>query len=110
MRKYCLWLMLAPALMLAPIRLSAQVEINAMLMESTFKIVGPARLHPGKENLGTVFMVGKPSATIPGRLYVIMLTAHHVLNDMAGETTTLVGRTWDSSGLWHRTNVPITIR
>jgi hypothetical protein len=78
MKKYCLWVMVASALVLARIELSAQVEINALLMESTFKIVGPSQAH-GKQNVGTVFVVGKPSLAIPERLKVIMVTANHVL-------------------------------
>ncbi len=51
---------------------SDQIDLNTILMRSTFKIAG-------KENLGTAFIIGKPVPGDSQKLYYVLVTAAHVL-------------------------------
>ncbi len=58
------------------------MDINTVLMRSTFKIAG-------QNSLGTVFVIGRP---VPGKeteLFFVLVTAAHVLRDIKGEQATL---------------------
>jgi len=78
-----LWLLL----MLGGVAL-AQPDINTVLMESTFMIQGIAKQDSKKLSIGTVFFVGKPSKD--GRQsYYVLVTARHVLDDIAGDDATI---------------------
>lgn len=57
---------------------AVNLDINTILMRSTFKIVG----ENGK--VGTVFILGKPSST--GRSQYVLVTAAHVLEDLTGNS------------------------
>ena len=58
-------------------------ELNTLLMNSTFEILGPSK-EVGKVNNGTVFMLGRPIKEEPSRGYFVLVTAAHVLDDIAG--------------------------
>lgn len=61
--------------------LAAQIDINTVLMRSTFKIAG-------QDSLGTGFVIGRP---VPGAdtLFFVLVTAAHVLRDIKEEQAVL---------------------
>lgn len=61
---------------------AVQPDINTILMSSTYKIEGE------NGNVGTVFILGKPSS-VGGRYYNVLVTAAHVLDDMNGDSAIL---------------------
>lgn len=68
-------------------------ELNTVLMESTFRIHGPAKTDPkNKISFGTAFVVARPLPTDPGRGYGVMVTAAHVLDGIAGDEAILLLR------------------
>ena len=60
----------------------APMDINSVLMRSTFKIAGNG-------SIGTAFILGKPMPSDPNKAYYVMVTAAHVLNQMTGEKAIL---------------------
>jgi len=65
------------------------IELNTVLMESTYRIQGSAA--QGGTTLGTVFFVGRP---IQNSKYnrLVMVTAAHVLEEIQGDTAVLLLR------------------
>lgn len=73
------------AFFLAPLVAAAgeqQPDISTGLMRSTFKI-------QGEGSLGTVFIMGEPSPDKPDKLYYVLMTAAHVLEEMKSDVATL---------------------
>jgi hypothetical protein len=54
---------------------SAQLDLNTILMRSTFKIAG-------SKKLGTAFIIGKPVSGDTQKYYYVLVTAAHVLQDI----------------------------
>lgn len=69
---------------LIPLTIIAQddIELNAILMNSTFRIEGSGKT-------GTVFIIGKPSLKDSTRAYYVLVTANHVLNDIKTDSAVL---------------------
>jgi hypothetical protein len=63
-------------------------DINMVFMRSTFKLVGKAAGR-NASNVGTVFILAKPSATDPQKAYFVLVTAGHVLKKMVGDEAVL---------------------
>ncbi len=61
------------------------LELNTLLMRSTFKLVGNG-------SVGTAFIVGRPMVKEAGKAYFVMVTAAHVLEEMKGTHATLFVR------------------
>ncbi len=66
-------------------------ELNTLLMHSTFRIIGPAKV-ADRNSFGTVFFMGIPSSDDPKHGRLVLVTAAHVLDDIAGDTATLTMR------------------
>ena len=79
-----------------------------VLMESTFKIEGPTP--DGKTSVGTcfIFLVAIPPATNASR--IVLVTANHVLADIAGDTATVHLRKKLENGGWRPQPHSIAIR
>jgi hypothetical protein len=77
-------LTMAIALILCCVPTHAQ-ELNTILMNSTFKIVGPNARIKGNIIFGTVFIMAKPIKETPDRGYYVLVTAAHVLDKIGGE-------------------------
>jgi hypothetical protein len=75
---------------------------------STFRIDG-ASIIPGKQVMGTCFIVGRPFASDPKRLRYVLVTAAHVLSDLQGESATLHLRRL-TDGRYERMPIPLRIR
>jgi len=67
---------------------AAAEDLNVLLMGSTFRIAGPAK-GEGKISVGTVFFIGRPLKSSPGRASYVMVTAGHVLQDITGDEAVL---------------------
>ena len=93
-------------IMALPVVAQTPQEINTVVMQSTFRLVGASTTGP---SLGTAFIVGKP---IPGsdKAQYVLVTAAHVLNALTGDTAVLFLRRKDSNGIWHEFPYTITIR
>ena len=86
------------------------IELNTVLMESTFMIQGQSTQGPV---LGTVFILARlmPNTTPPQGRYVLV-TAAHVLEQMQGETALLNLRRKvdEKTNSWTRVPFPLQIR
>jgi len=69
-------------ILVVPDTKGADMDINTILMRSTFKIAGPG-------SLGTAFVVGKPIPDEQEQAFYVLVTAAHVLRDIKGEQATL---------------------
>ena len=77
------------------------VELNTALMETTFKIGGPAKPpNAGRPSLGTGFVVGKLVKTDNNRGWFVLITAEHVLDGIDGEDLTIVFRKKEPDGTY----------
>jgi hypothetical protein len=72
-------------------------DLNVLLMESTFRIAGTAR-DADKASVGTVFLMDRPSKRDPGKVFLVLVTAAHVLNDISGDEAVLLLRTRNADG------------
>lgn len=86
--------------------LGQQHDLNALLMESTFKIIGPRKPSPnekidrGKLAIaeGTAFIVGRPHQTASGSACCILVTAKHIFKDIDGEIAQITLRVKTANG------------
>jgi hypothetical protein len=78
----------APAQPAAPPK---PVELNTVLMETTFQVSGPHVKIAGATSTGTGFVVGKPSPQ-GDFSYFVLVTAAHVFEDVAGDIATITTR------------------
>ena len=83
-------------------------ELNTILMNSTFKVVGPGI--KGGTAFGTVFIMGKLIKDTPSKGYLVLITAAHVLDEISGEEAVLQLRRKDASGTITSFGYPIQIR
>jgi hypothetical protein len=84
-------------------------DINTVLMQSTFRIHGPAVDGTGT-SVGTVFIVGRPIKDQPKRGAYVLVTAAHVLESIKGETGTLLLRQKSGDGTYKPFLYEIAIR
>jgi Trypsin-like peptidase domain len=75
-------------------------ELNTILMHATFEILGPKNNEPGKISFGTVFVIGKPRKNDPNMADIVIVTAAHVLDEIGGDTATLIVRRPASDGTY----------
>src|SRR4051794_1976846 len=66
-------------------------DVNTILMQSTFRIHGPATDGTGTA-VGTVFILGRPLEAQPTKAAYVLVTSAHVLEDIGGHTATLLLR------------------
>jgi len=86
------------------------IELNTILMESTFMIEGQTVLGQTK---GTVFVIGRPIPnSAPPRALYVLVTAAHVLSEMQGDTATLYLRRKldEKTNSWAAVPIPLPIR
>ncbi len=104
--RFLLWIVMALAL--SSLSAGSQ-ELNTALMNSTFEIFGPST-EVGKTTFGTVFFLGRPLRTDPKRGSYVLITAAHVLDEISGDTATLVLRKKDVTGALNKLPYLIAIR
>jgi hypothetical protein len=99
-----------PAASPAPPQSAPDIELNRVLMESTFMIQGQTAQGP---TLGTAFVIGLlvPNTNPPYARYVLV-TAAHVLEEMQGDTAVLQlrRRVDEKTNSWVKLPHPIKIR
>jgi hypothetical protein len=78
-----------------------RLELNTVLMESTFKL-------QGEGSRGTAFIIGRPSKKEPEKAYYVLVTAAHVLDSIRGDTAQVALRKKKKDGTWEK--VPYTIK
>jgi S1-C subfamily serine protease len=90
---------------------SPSEEINTLLMHATFRIHGAARGDPMRKiAFGTVFVMGIPRHENPTVSNIVLVTAAHVLEDIAGDVATLMLRKPDPDGTYTEFPFDIPIR
>ena len=67
-------------------------ELNTIIMHATFRIHGPAKADPKRTSFGTVFVMSVPLPDDPKSGRIVLVTAAHVLDDIQGDTATLLVR------------------
>src|SRR5262249_52814647 len=83
-------------------------DFHSTIVNSTFQILGPSK-QPKRTNCGSGFLMGTPAATA-GSFNPVMVTAAHVLENIAGENVQLVVRVKNDVGELERKVVPVRIR
>lgn len=76
------------------------MDLNTILMRSTFRIAGD-------NALGTIFIMGRPVEKDPSKLAFVLITAAHVLEDMKGSQAVLFLRK-EVDGLFQK--LPLTLK
>jgi len=84
-----------------------QVELNTILMESTFRLEG--KNAKGETLFGTSFLLGRPMTKDPSKLRFVLVTAAHVVEAFVGDQAVLVLR-HRVNGHWERLPVALPIR
>ena len=77
-------------------------DINALLMESTFKVEGVSKKNPKQTSGGTVFFLGRPLKNDPSHQSYVLVTAKHVLDDMAGDDAVISLREKQANGAFRK--------
>ena len=83
-------------------------ELNTLLMECTFEVEG--RTAQGQATIGTGFVMGRPIPGTPGRARYVLITAAHVLDEMAGDSAILHLRRKLAENTWVHAPIPMPIR
>jgi S1-C subfamily serine protease len=77
-------------------------------MECTFMVEG--KNAQGQTSLGTGFVMGRPFANQTGKAEYVLITAAHVLSEMAGDTVTLHLRRKIGDNSYVHVPIPVPIR
>jgi S1-C subfamily serine protease len=85
-------------------------ELNTVLMHATFLITGPSSKVAGGSASGTIFIMGIPQKDDPKLASLVIVTAAHVLNDIAGDMATLLLRIKNDDGTYQAIPFEIPIR
>lgn len=80
------------------------------MVHATVKIFGPiGPTRPKDANVGTGFLAGRPVPGDPDKMYLVLVTAAHVLDGIHGDIATVVHRAV-ASGQYNRVEHPVRIR
>jgi hypothetical protein len=82
---------------------SKPIELNTIMMESTFKLQGP-------NAVGTAFILGRPYPKDLSTLRYVLVTAAHVLEEMQGEYVIVHFRRKQEGQDWERIPYRVRIR
>lgn len=74
-------------------------ELNTLLMHATFLISGPSKLQ-GSITFGTIFVMGIPYKDNPKIAHIVIVTAAHVLEEIAGDNASLLLRRKNNDGTY----------
>ncbi len=89
-----LYLLLSNNLQAADAKSREIKEINTLMMESTFKLLGE------NGSMGTGFVVGKRLIKNPDRMLKVLVTANHVLDQFPGTNALIVIRARGANDSW----------
>lgn len=107
--KYVLCALVALSIVFRAHSAETTPSLAVMLMHNTFKIEGPSATTPGVTH-GTAFLVAQRDPKEPTKGQPILVTAAHVLKDIAGTNATLFVRRKAADGSFERIACPIPIR
>jgi hypothetical protein len=79
------------------------------MMESTCKLVGNTHTQ-GMFSIGSGVIIGKATTNQANFLRYTLVTANHVLSDMAGESATMIMRRLKNADHYERVEIPLKIR
>jgi hypothetical protein len=82
-------------------------NLSLALTHSTCKIVGESRQIPGKQSVGTGFLVVKGDSTA---FRPVLITAEHVLTNTIGDVVTMTFRRSPRTNEWERADLRVRIR
>jgi len=85
-------------------------ELNTVLMHATFLIAGPSSRVPNATATGTAFIIGVPHKDEPKIANIVLVTAAHVLDDIAGDKATLLLRRKNDGGTYTAVPFALAIR
>ena len=85
-------------------------ELNTVLIHATFLIVGPSNKVPNMAATATVFIIGVPHKNEPKIASILLVTAAHVLEDIAGDKATLLLRRKNDNGTYRPLPFELAIR
>ena len=105
---FILFVLYIPVLSIAAEKVDENYNLSVALMRSTFLIYGDSGIN-GRVNLGTAFILGKPSQKNKTISYYVLITAAHVLNDIKGEKAKLCLRRKKNNS-YEKYDYEITIR
>jgi hypothetical protein len=88
---------------------SPSEELNTLLMHATFLISGPTKVQ-GQFSFGTVFMMGVPYKENPKIAHIVLVTAAHVLEGIAGDNAALQLRRRNADGTYAAFSHQLPIR
>lgn len=81
-----------------------RIELNTVLMNSTFKIQGL------DGSFGTAFILGKPVINEPTRARYVLVTADHVLREMKGDSAIIFLRRKNNNATYTKIDYKFEIR
>lgn len=88
---------------MSPAQEQKDLELNTVLMESTFKV-------EGQNSQGTAFIIGRPVPDHGQKAAYVLITAAHVLDEMQSVAATLHLRRKTDTGTWARLPIGVPIR
>jgi len=78
------------------------IELNTILMQSTFMLAGKSKEEKDKIKFGTGFIIGRPQKDKPGKSKYVLITAAHVLEDFEGPKATIFLRRQKEDGSYEK--------
>jgi len=79
------------------------IELNTLLMQSTFMLAGQSKEEKDKIKFGTGFIIGRSQKNNPGKSKYVLITAAHVFEDFRGPKATIFLRTQKEDGSYEKT-------
>jgi S1-C subfamily serine protease len=79
---------------------SPSEEINTALMHAAFLMAGQSKKDQNRTSLGTVFIMGIPRQDAPGISRAVLVTAHHVLDDIGTDEAVILARRRNTDGTY----------
>jgi hypothetical protein len=86
------------------------LELNTLLMHSTFLIVGPSKADLRRQSFGTIFAMALPKKDKPNEGTLVLVTAAQVLNDIDGDKAAVLVRRKENNGAYTAFQTIIDIR
>ena len=84
-------------------------DVATVLMRSTFKIEGPSAV-PGKNSVGTVFLISNSTTTDKSVGQPVLVTAHHVLDEIKGDISIVYFTQKQPDGSFKKMSYQLQIR
>ena len=87
-----------------------QMDLDTMMMNATFRIMGPSLEVPGALYTGSGFLIDRASAADAAGGTVVAVSAAHVLSGISGDYAVFVFRLKNDSTKYERVQCPVRIR